>query len=268
MRQLVEKWLVVFAAISLFVSAAAGGTGGRPTLSVSAPALGCPAINGAFVVVLDPAGRMLLLSGSEFLGGRRVGEATGEALRVALPRSSWELAGAGSPASPVEVWAAAYKAHTGGIGGCVAFDREQFSSEGDLVTYAQWLVNEVYLRLPKDERDRFPALRLDDRVVRLRVQPAGYQPVQLHETEGATMALKVPGGPQTLLLRPFVLDETTQRLAIELSITDKPYWQAAEKRSLGFVVVSPTEPATLADIGMTIQVEPAAAPPAASNPPS
>jgi hypothetical protein len=268
MRQPVEKWLVVFAAISLSASAAAAAAGGRPNLSVSAPAFGCPANHGAFVVVLDPAGRMLLLSGAEFLGGHRVGEATGDALRVALPRSSWELTGAGSPAGQVEVWAAAYKAHTGGIGGCVAFDREQFSSEGDLVTYTQWLVNEVYLKLPKDERERFPALRLDDRVVHLRVQPAGYQPVQLHDTEGATMALKVPGGPQTLLLRPFILDEASDRVAIEVSITDKPYWQAAEKRALGFLVVSPTEPATLADLGMTIQVEPAATPPAAPSPPA
>ena len=270
MRQPVEKWLVVFPAISLSVSAAvAAAAGGRPSLSVSAPAFGCPAIQGAFVVLLDPAGRMLLLSGAEFLGGHRVGQASGEAVRVALPHGGvWELAHAGSPNESVEVWAAGYRARTDGVAGCVAFDRGQFSSEGDLVTYAQWLVNEVYLKLPKAEREMFPALRLADRVVRLRVQPAGYQPIELHDTEGATMALRVPGGSQTLLLRPFVLDETTGRVAIELSITDEPYWQAAEKRPLGFVVASPAAPATLADPAMTIQVEPAATQPANPNPPS
>jgi hypothetical protein len=269
MRQSVGKWLVVFTAISLSVSVAApAAAGGRPPLSVSAPAFGCPANEGAFVVILDPSGRMLLLSGAEFLGGHRVGQANGEAFRVALPHSSWELARVGSRTGPVEVWGAAYRASSGGSGGCVAFDREQFSSEGDLVTYAQWLVNEVYLKLPKAERESFPALRLADRVVRLRVQPAGYQSVVLQETEGATMALRVPGGPQTLLLRPFVLNEATGRVAIELSITDQPYWEAAEKRPLGFVVASATEPAALADPAMTIQVEPATTPPANSNPPS
>jgi hypothetical protein len=218
-------------------------------------------------VLLDPERGLLLLSGAEFLGGHPVGQASGGAFRVSLPRSgAWELSRAGSPTGPVEMWGAAYRARTDGVGGCVAFDREQFSSEGDLVSYAQWLVDEVYLKLPKAERESFPALRLANRVVRLRLQPAGCQPVLLQGTEGATMALRVPGGPQTMLLRPYVLDETTGRVAIELSITDQPYWQTAEKRTLGFVVASAAEPATLADPAMTIQVETASAQPADPGP--
>lgn len=268
MRWRVQQWLAAFAAICLSVSVGEAVAGsGRPKLLVSAPASGCPAIDGAFVVLLDPERGMLLLSGAEFLGGHRVGKANGGALRVALPRSGvWELSRAGSPTGPVELWGATYRARTEGVGGCVAFDREQFSSEGDLVTYAQWLVNEVYLKLPTAERERFPALRLANRVVRLRLQPAGYPPVVLQDTEGATMALRVPGGPQTLLLRPFVLDETSQRVAIELSITEQPYWQTAEKRPLGFVVASVAQPATLADPAMTIQAEIASAQPTASGP--
>ena len=269
MRRPVQDWLVALTAIWLSMSvAAAAAAGERPKLVVSAPAFGCPAIEGTFVVLLDPERGMLLLSGAEFLGGHRVGQANGEVFQVALPRSgAWELSRVGSPAGPVEMWGAAYRARTDGVGGCVAFDREQFSSEGDLVSYAQWLVNEVYLKLPKAERESFPALRLANRVVRLRLRPAGYQPVVLQGTEGATMALRVPGGPQTLLLRPYVLDETTGRVAIELSITDQPYWQTAEKRPLGFVVASVAQPATLADPAMTIQVETASAQPADSGPP-
>jgi hypothetical protein len=269
MRRPVQGWLVAFAAIWLSVSVGeAVAAGGRPKLAVSAPTCGCPEIEGAFVVLLDPERGMLLLSGAKFLGGHRVGQASGEALRVALPRSSaWELSRADSPTGPVEMWGVAYRARTDGVGGCVAFDREQFSSEGDLVTYAQWLVNEVYLKLPTAERERFPALRLASRVVRLRLQPAGYQSVVLQATEGATMALRVPGGSQTLLLRPFVLDETTERVAIELSITDQPYWQTAEKRALGFVVASVAQPATLADPAMTIQVETTSAQPDEPGPP-
>ena len=268
MRRPVQEGLVAFAAIWLSASVGvAAAAGGRPRLSVSAPASGCPAIDGTFVVLLDPQRGMLLLSGAEFVGGHPVGRATGGALRVALPRSgTWDLSRAGSPAGPLELWGAAYPARTDGIGGCVAFDREQFSSEGDLVTYAQWLVTEVYLKLPAAERERFPALRLANRVVRLRLQPAGYQPVVLQDTEGATMALRVPGGSQTLLLRPFVLDDATERLAIELSITEEPYWQKASKRPLGFVVASVAQPATLTDPAMTIQVEAASAQPAAPGP--
>lgn len=269
MRRRVQEALVAFTAIWLSVSVGvAAAAGVRPKLSVSAPASGCPAIDGTFVVLLDPERGMLLLSGAKFLGGHPVGQASGGAFRVALPRSgAWELSLAGSPTGPVEMWGAAYRVRTDGVRGCVAFDREQFSSEGDLVTYAQWLVNEVYLKLPTAERERFPALRLANRVVRLRLQPAGYQSVVLQDTEGATMALRVPGGPQILLLRPFVLDEATERVAIELSITDEPYWQTAKKRPLGFVVASVAQPVTLADPAMTIQVETASAQPAGPGPP-
>ncbi len=257
MRRLAKRELVGFAAIWLsLLLGVAGAAGGRAKLEVSAPASGCPAIEGAFVVLLDPDRGMLLLSGAEFVGGHSLGQANGGAFRVALPQSgAWELSRAGSPSGPVEIWGAAYRGRPDGIGGCVSFDREGFSAEGDLVSHAQWLVNEVYLKLPTAERERFPALHLADRVVRLRLKPAGSQPVVLQDTEGATMALRVPGGPQTLLLRPFVLDEATGRVAIELSTTDQPYFQAAKKRSLGFIVASVAQPGTLADPAMTIQVE-------------
>jgi hypothetical protein len=266
MKGLLQLGAAACGAIGLVIaSVTTAAAGGRPNVSVAAPALGCPSIEGSFVVLLDPAAKMLLLSGAEFPGARRVGEANGGAFRVALRHGGvWELAHAGAPTGPVEIWAAAYRTHTEGVGGCVAFDREQFSSEGDLVTYAQWLVNEIYLKLPSTERGKFPALRLADRVVRLHVTPAGDEPVVLKDTEGSTMALRVPGGPQTLLLRPFVLDEATGRVAIQLSITDHPYWQAAEKRLLGFVVASLAQPATLADPAMTIAVEAVTPAPAAS----
>jgi hypothetical protein len=236
----------------------------RPPLAVAAPAFSCPTIAGSFVVLLSRERGMLLLSSADFPGARKVGEAAGGAVRVTLPRSGgWDLARAGSPAGTVPLWASAYRVKIDTAGGCVSFDRDRFSSEGDVVTYVQWLVNDVYNRLPQAERDRFPALRLASRIVHLRVVPAGYQPVALHDTEGATMALHVPGTQQTLLLRPIVLDEATARVAIDLAITDQPYFQAAEKRSLGLLVATPAQSATLADPAMTILVDavlPAAVP--------
>jgi len=263
-----RKLAVAFTAIGLSVSVGASAVGARPKLAVAAPQSGCPAIEGAFVVLLDPGRGMLLLSAAEFPGGHAVGQASGAAFSVALPgHSPWELSRAGSAAGPAAVWGAAYRSPANGISGCVSFDRDQYSSEGDLVTYAQWLVKDIYLKLPKAEREAFPALRLGDRTVRLRLQLAGYEPVQLQTTEGATLAVRVPGGPRVLLLRPFVLDETTGRVAVELSITDQPYWQRAEKRPLGFVVASPTQPTALADPVGTIQVETVSAPAAEAGAP-
>jgi hypothetical protein len=262
MKRHVKSWLA--AAPLLWLSGPANGAtvdAGRPILTVSAPAFACPATEGAFVALLDPGRGMLLLSAAEFPGGRAVGKATGAALAVALPgRGDWALSSVGTSAGSGTLWGAGYRVPVGEVGGCVAFDRQQFSSEGDLVTYAQWLINDVYLRLPKVERETFPALRLSDRTVRLRLQLAGHGTVTLEDMEGATMPVRVPGGPQTLLVRPFVLDEATARVAIDLSITDQPYWLSAQKRPLGFVAASPSQPATLADPALTIQVETVSAP--------
>jgi hypothetical protein len=261
MKRRVKRWLTIAPVLCLSVAVGVCADVGRPNLTVSAPAFGCPAIEGSFVALLEPERGILLLSGAEFPGGRAVGQASGAALAVALPgRGVWELSSVGTSAGPNTLWGAAYRVPVGGVSGCVAFDRQQFSSEGDLVSYTQWLVNDVYLRLPKVERETFPALRLADRTVRLRLQFPGYGPVTLQDREGATMAVRVPGGPQTLLVRPFVLDETTARFAIDLSITDQPYWLSAPKRPLGFVVASPAQPATLAEPALTIQVETASEP--------
>jgi hypothetical protein len=256
MKRNLKRWLAAAPVFCLSVAAGVAADSGRPTLTVAAPAFGCPAIEGAFVVLLGSDRGILLLSAAEFPGGRAVGQLGGAALAVSLPRhGTWELASAASSAGEGPLWGAAYRKPVTGTRGCVAFDRQQFSSEGDLVTFAQWLVNDVYLRLPEGERETFPALRLADRSVGLRLQLSGHAPLDLKDKEGATMAVRVPGGPQTLLLRPFVLDEATARVAIDLSITEQPYWQSAPKRALGFVVASPSLTATLADPALTIQVE-------------
>ncbi len=218
----------------------------RPALAVSAPDRGCPRVEGAFAVVLDPARGMLVLSSDWFPAGHRAGTAAGQALTVDLPgRDPWPVDLVGSAAGAPPVWAGVYPFRTRKGDGCVAFDKQRFSSEGDLATYLGWLVEEVYLELPAREREQFPALELSDRQVTLLVEQEGFRPLRLVGKEGSTLAMRVPGGAETLLLIPFVLDEATARLAVKVSVTDQPYWQSAPKRPLGFVVVTTSEAATL-----------------------
>jgi hypothetical protein len=56
-------------------------------------------------------------------------------------------------------------------------------------------------------------------------------------------------------------------VAIEVSTTDQPYWQTAEKRPLGFVAASVAQPVALAEPAGMIQVEAVSAPTAEAGAP-
>jgi len=229
---------------------------GRPRLQIEDPERSCPGIGGSFVALLDPAKGMVLISAAEFLGGRRVGTATGGALRLALAEAgSPRIARVGTPIGPAPVWGAVYPFTAERVAGCVAFDRDRFSSEGDLVTYLRWLVDEVYLGLPVEERSERPAFRISTREVRLQVQGLGFHPLPLAGREGSTQLFRLPGIDRTYLLTPFVLDAGSGRVAAFLASTTQEFWQGGEKRKLGVIVAAAGAPGTLADPPITVVVE-------------
>ena len=116
------------------------------------------------------------------------------------------------------MWGARYPFLATSGYGCVAFDREHWSSEGDLVTYARWLVEEVYLELPPEVRQRRPDLRMADREVSLRIERQGYGPVELSGKEGSTLACRYEDSQRLYLFIPFVLDEARRRFELGRSV--------------------------------------------------
>jgi hypothetical protein len=252
------KTSVVLAIASLATAVAAATAAGaetaRPRLQIEDPTRSCPAIGGSFVALLDPERGMVLLSAAEFLGGRRVGTASGGALRLALPEAgNATIARAGTASAAV--WGAVYPFTAEHAAGCVAFDRDRFSSEGDLVTYLRWLVDEVYLGLPAQERAARPAFRIANREVKLQVQGLGFHPLPLAGREGSTLLFRLPGVERTYLLTPFVLDAGSGRVAAFLASTPQEYWQGGDKRKLGVIVAAPGTPGTLADPPITVAIE-------------
>jgi hypothetical protein len=245
-----------YAAALLAAVAALPAGAQRPRLEVADASRSCPAISGSFVALLDPDRGMVLLSAAEFLGGRRVGAAAGGALRLVLPEAgSPTLARAVTAPAGCEVWGAVYPFTGERAAGCVAFDRDRFSSEGDLVTYLRWVVDEVYLAIPAAERAARPAFSVSNREVRLRVEGLGFQPLPLSGREGGAIPFRLPGVSRTFLLTPFVLDAATGRVAAVLASTAQEFWQAGDKQRLGTVVASPEAPGTLADPPITVVVE-------------
>jgi hypothetical protein len=168
---------------------------------------------------------------------------------------TWNLDGAESAATSERLWAARYPTRFGDHRGCVGFDKHRFSAEGDLFSYARWLIETIYLELPAEERDRWPGFRLSDRQVRLRIERLGFAPFHLSGKEGATLAARYPDSERILLFMPFVLDAASERVAVKVGFSDHPYWEEGKKKSLGFFIASPGEPATLGEPSLAIAVE-------------
>jgi hypothetical protein len=226
----------------------------RPELVVTDSATGCQSAAGAFVTLLDPTRGMLLLSAAPFPGGHVVGDARGSAMTVSVPGANWPLDRIGSRQGQVSLWAARYPFLETSGRGCVGFDKQFWSSEGDLVTYVRWLVEEIYLKLPAEERQRRSDFRIRDRQVSLSIDRSGYGSFRLTGKEGATLACRYQDAARTYLLIPFVLDEATGRVAVKISFTDGEYFDTAEKSSLGWVVALPEEPGSISDPALTISV--------------
>ena len=245
----------VAAVVAVAWASAATGQDLRPEIVVADEAAGCPSIAGAFVVVLDPSRGMLLLSAAPFPGGHVAGDARGSEMTVSIPGTDWHLDRVGSSQGQVPLWGARYPFLAASGRGCVAFDKQLWSSEGDLVTYARWLVEEVYLALPDEERQRRPDFHLGERLVSLRVERPGYGPFRLTGKEGATLAFRYRDGARIYLAMPFVLDAAVGRVAVKVDFTDGEYFDTSPKKSLGWVIATPVTPGSLADPPLTIAIE-------------
>ena len=227
----------------------------RPQIVVADVASGCPSVAGAFVALLDPARGMLLLSAAPFPGGHVVGDARSSEMTISIPgAAAWNLDRVGSSHGQVPLWGSRYPFPAASGRGCVGFDKQRWSSEGDLVTYLRWLVEEVYLELPPDERQRRPDFRLSERQVAIDVERPGYGPFHLAGKEGATLACRYSDAARIYLFMPFVLDEATSRVAVRISYTDGEYFDTSKKTVLGWVVASASDPGTFSDPPLTISV--------------
>jgi hypothetical protein len=225
----------------------------RPPLVVGDTGSGCPSVEGMFVALLDPDRGMLLLSGAAFPGGHVAGEATGGPLGVPMPDGGqWWLESAGSSAGPVNLWAARYPFLATRGSGCVGFDRERWSSEGDLVTYMRWLVEDVYLALPSEERSRRADLRLADREIAIMISRERFGDLELRGKEGATLASRYDDSGRLYLFMPFVLDEPAGRIAVKVMSTEGTYFDREAKTTIGWAVASPGQPGALAGTDFTI----------------
>jgi hypothetical protein len=255
---LIARTFVLLFVMSAAVSGIAeSGTDGelRPQIVVADTGSGCPSVAGAFVALLDPARGMLLLSAAPFPGGHFVGDARSAAMTVSIPgAATWTLDRVGSGRGQAPLWGARYSFLAASGRGCVGFDKQRWSSEGDLVTYLRWLVEEIYFQIPTEERQRRADFRLSERQVSIVVERPGYGPFHLTGKEGATLACRYSDAARIYLFMPFILDEATGRVAVRISSTDGEYFDTSKKTVLGWVVASEDEPGAFSEPQLTVAV--------------
>jgi hypothetical protein len=194
---------------------------------------------------------MLLLSGADFPGGREVPAPVGGPLRV----GTWSVEEVAAPSGSGSLWWAQYPFLGEPGRGCVGFDRDRFSAEGDLVSYLRWVVEKVYLQLPAEERSRQPAFTLSDRQVALRVEQDGFKPLRLEGREGSTLAFRVAGTGSNCFLLPFVLDPVDGRLAIKVALVGPDRFAPSEADWYALVVATPGERLALPAVPARVMVE-------------
>jgi hypothetical protein len=176
-------------------------------------------------------------------------------MNIRVSNAEWSLDSVGSSRGQAPIWAARYPFLALSGRGCVGFERQHWSSEGDLVTYLRWLVEDVYLSLPAEERQRRPDFRLADRRVDLRVDREGFETFELSGKEGAALACRYQDSDRLYLFTPFVLDEAAGRIAVKLVSTDGRYFDASKKIPLGWVVASIDEPGVVSEPRLDIVVD-------------
>jgi hypothetical protein len=224
------------------------------SLVVRDPDRGCPRVTGRFVALADPERGLLLLSASQFPGGQRVAGAAPGPVAIDLPgAASWPVAEVSAGPGALTLWASTVRIPVGASPACLAFNKERFSSEGDLVTYLQWLVGEVYLGLP--EQSRPVAFTLGNREVVVWIERPGYRPLRLAGREGATLTFRTEPADRVYLMRPFILERTSGRIGLWTAISDQPYWREEEKASARFFELSGAAPVTFPGTQMTVRLD-------------
>lgn len=201
MPNLPGRLLTVAALALVGLPATAQDPAARPALDLRAEFLGCPGVRGRYVVLLEPGKGALVLSTAAFPGGRAAGSATGGRFQAAV-------AGYGAVdvalAPEGEVWALHGRGVDAGVTGCLAFDKDRFTWESDLLTYVRYLAEE--LLAPAHAWDpAITSLVVGTRTVRLEVTRPGRDMAVLEGVEGGMLGYGSLSDPVRYFVLPTVL---------------------------------------------------------------
>ncbi|MEZ5333128.1 MAG: hypothetical protein R2991_14015 [Thermoanaerobaculia bacterium] len=205
----------------------------RPAIDLKAEYLGCPGVRGRYVVLLEPGRGGVVLSGGEFPGAQRVGAAAGGRFQGAV-------SGYGTVdvalAPDGEIWALPDRTLDAGLSGCLAFDKDQFTWQSDLLTYVRYLADE--LLVPANRWDpAITSLAVGTRTVRLEVTRPGRDTAVLEGVEGGMLGYGATTDPVRYFVLPTVLGGAAPPVLARILINRGTAFEAGATTELATALV-------------------------------
>jgi hypothetical protein len=226
---------VVAALASLAPMPAPAQDADRPALDLRAEYLGCPGVRGRYVALVEPGRGALVLSGHEFPGAAEAGSATGG-------RFQTTVAGYGAVdvalAPEGLIWALHDRALGADFAGCLAFDKDRFTWESDLLTYVRYLAEE--LLLPANRWDpAISSLAVGTRTVRLEVSRPGRDMAVLEGVEGGMLGYGSVSDPVRYFVLPTILGGADPAVLVRILVNRGSAFEPGATTELATALVPP-----------------------------
>lgn len=235
------------AACLILIAGGRLGAGERSAVTI-AGAPGCEGTSGRYVAWLRGSEPGLVISSAEFPAARSVPlderGALGEAAPGLVQPSAKPLTITG--ADPV--WVLGLPAEVATLEGCIAFDKDRFTWEGDLVSYVRYLAGLLAAAQEIDPAVR--TLTVGRRTVALEVGQADGRRVRLRGPVGAMQGLGRWSDPVRHFFLPVLVGPGEDRVLVRILRNQGEPFGSRSTEGIGWVllagdesVVSPTEPA-------------------------
>jgi hypothetical protein len=236
-RMVVPAWRVLLLVAAAWCLAALGagrtlGADGRPPLTI-AGVPGCEGTSGRYVAWLRGSEPGLVLSSETFPGARRVAldDRGGLADASVVPAPGLVVSGAR------DAWGLRVLAAPGTPEGCLGFDKDRFTWEGDLVSYVRYLGG--LLAAARDLDATVTTLEVRQRTVTLAVaEVGGPRRVRLQGPEGAMQGLGRWTDPVRHFFLPVLVGPGEGRVLVRILRNQGDAFGARSTEGLGWVLLS------------------------------
>jgi hypothetical protein len=218
-----------------FLAAVAGASAQppRPRLAILDD-VECAGLSGRFVALVDFERGGLVLSAARFPGGRSAGRSQDGSFARAVAGFESVRLGLEAGAPDGDIWFTTDPTLTQ-ANGCVAFDKEHFTWESDLLTYTRYLAG-LLAEAQRIEPAR-TGLWVGERTVRLEVSRPGVDRATLAGPEGAMLGYGSLSAPERFVFVPVPLGAAGDRVLLRVLRSEGEAFGGKPMQHLGWTIV-------------------------------
>ncbi|HUP22803.1 MAG TPA: hypothetical protein VNB06_07670 [Thermoanaerobaculia bacterium] len=201
----------------------------------------CAGVSGRYVVLLEPGRGGVVLSGARFPGARVAGRSADGTFAGTVAGFENVRLGLEATSPDGEVWALQDRS-IAEARGCLAFDKDRFTWESDLLTYVHYLVD-LLVEAQRLDPAR-SALWVGDRTVRLEVSRPGVDRATLVGPEGAMLGYGLASAPERFVFVPVPLGVRGETVLLRVLRSEGEAFGGKPMQHLGWALVHADEDAT------------------------